>query len=82
MVLPAKATDVATVVAVAARDPARARAFAELHGIPEVCETYEDLIARPDIDAVYNALTPSRHADLSIAALQAASTCCVRSPSP
>ena len=45
--------------------------FAELHGIPAVCETYEDLIARPDIDAVYNALTPSRHADLSIAALKA-----------
>ena len=71
MILPAKATGVATVVAVAARDPARARAFAELHGVPEVSETYEALIARPDIDAVYNALTPSRHADLSIAALRA-----------
>ncbi len=71
MVLPAQATGVATVVAVAARDSDRARAFADLHGIPEVSETYEDLIARPDIDAVYNALTPSRHADLSIAALQA-----------
>ncbi|MFZ3004909.1 MAG: Gfo/Idh/MocA family oxidoreductase [Phenylobacterium sp.] len=71
MVLPARATGVATVVAVAARDPARARAFADLHGVPEVCETYEALIARPDIDAVYNALTPSRHADLSIAALRA-----------
>jgi predicted dehydrogenase len=71
MILPAKATGVATVVAVAARDPIRARAFAALHGVPEVSETYEDLIARPDIDAVYNALTPSRHADLSIAALQA-----------
>ncbi|MDO8802236.1 Gfo/Idh/MocA family protein [Phenylobacterium sp.] len=71
MILPAKATGVATVVAVAARDPARARAFADLHGVPEISETYEALIARPDIDAVYNALTPSRHADLSIAALQA-----------
>ena len=71
MTLPAKATGVARVVAVAARDPARAQAFADLHGIPEISETYEDLIARPDIDAVYNALTPSRHADLSIAALKA-----------
>ncbi|WP_340646757.1 Gfo/Idh/MocA family oxidoreductase [Phenylobacterium sp.] len=71
LILPAKATGVVSVVAVAARDPARARAFADLHGIPEISETYEDLITRPDIDAVYNALTPSRHADLSIAALAA-----------
>lgn len=71
MIAPARATGVATVVAVAARDPVRARAFADLHGVPEVCDTYEALIARPDIDAVYNALTPSRHADLSIAALKA-----------
>ncbi|WP_421931558.1 Gfo/Idh/MocA family protein [Phenylobacterium sp.] len=71
MVLPARATGVATVVAVAARDPARAKAFADQHGIPEIAETYEQLIARPDIDAIYNALTPSRHADLSIAALKA-----------
>ena len=71
IVLPARATGVATVVAIAARDPARARAFADEHGVPEVSRTYEELIARPDIDAVYNALTPSRHADLSIAALKA-----------
>ncbi|MBP8247815.1 MAG: Gfo/Idh/MocA family oxidoreductase [Phenylobacterium sp.] len=71
MIAPARATGVATVVAVAARDPVRARAFADLHGGSEVCETYEALIARPDIDAIYNALTPSRHADLSIAALRA-----------
>lgn len=71
MILPAQTTGVAIVTAIAARDPARARAFADQHGIPEVSETYEDLIARPDIDAVYNALTPSRHADLSIAALKA-----------
>lgn len=71
MVLPARATGVATVVAVAARDPIRARAFADQHGIPEIAGTYEELIARPDIEAIYNALTPSRHADLSIAALQA-----------
>lgn len=71
MIAPARATGVATVVAIAARDPARARAFAAEHGVPEVCETYEALIARPDIDAVYNALPPSRHADLSIAALKA-----------
>ncbi|MFN3608283.1 MAG: Gfo/Idh/MocA family protein [Hyphomonas sp.] len=59
------------VIAVAARDGARARAYAETHGIPEVVESYETLIARPDIDLIYNALPPRRHADLSIAALEA-----------
>lgn len=59
------------IVAIAARDGAKARAYAETHGIPEVVESYEALIARPDIDLIYNALPPNRHADLSIAALEA-----------
>lgn len=66
-----KRRDDCTIVAVAARDGARARAYAASHGIPEVVESYETLIARPDIDLIYNALPPSRHADLSIAALDA-----------
>lgn len=59
------------IVAVAARDSAKAAAYGEQHGIPEVVESYEALIARPDIDLIYNALPPNRHADLSIAALEA-----------
>ncbi len=58
-------------VCVAARDPALARTYAETHGIPEVAESYESLIARDDIDLIYNALPPHRHADLTIAALEA-----------
>ncbi|ABI76350.1 oxidoreductase, NAD-binding [Hyphomonas neptunium ATCC 15444] len=60
-----------TILAVAARDAIKARAYADAHGIPEVVESYEALIARPDIDLIYNALPPNRHADLSIAALKA-----------
>lgn len=59
------------IVCVAARDGARARTYADTHGIPEIAESYEALIARPDIDLIYNALPPNRHADLSIAALEA-----------
>lgn len=59
------------IVCVAARDRAKAEAFAAEHDIPEVAESYEALIARSDIDLVYNALPPNRHADLSIAALEA-----------
>ena len=68
---PAKATGVAQVVAVGARDPERARAYAAEHAIPNVAEDYEALIAHPEVDAVYNALPASRHADLTVAALQA-----------
>lgn len=59
------------IIAVAARDGERACAYAATHGIPEVVESYEALIKRPDIDLIYNALPPNRHADLSIAALEA-----------
>ena len=59
------------VVCVAARDAGRARAYADQHAIPEIAESYEALIARPDIDLIYNALPPHRHADLTIAALDA-----------
>ncbi len=59
------------IVAIAARDRGRATAFATAHAIPAVHDSYEDLIADPAIDLVYNALPPNRHADLTIAALEA-----------
>lgn len=63
--------DDCTIVAVAARDGARGRSYAETHGIPEVVENYEALVRRADIDLIYNALPPNRHSDLTIAALEA-----------
>ncbi|MFN4023724.1 MAG: Gfo/Idh/MocA family protein [Hyphomonas sp.] len=66
-----KRRDDCIITCVAARDRAKAEAFAREHGIPHVVENYEDLIRRDDIDLVYNALPPNRHADLSIAALEA-----------
>lgn len=71
LIEPAKATGAAEVVAVAARERARAEAYAVEHGIANVAEDYQALIEHPDVEAVYNALPPSRHADLTIAALRA-----------
>ena len=58
-------------VAVAARDRARAEAFAAERGIAKVHATYADVITDPDVDLVYNALVNSLHARWNIAALQA-----------
>lgn len=68
---PAAARDDVTVTAVAARDPARARAYADTHGIPHVAADYAALIAREDVDLVYNGLPPAGHAEWTIAALAA-----------
>jgi predicted dehydrogenase len=61
----------ADVVAIAARDRARADAFASKHGIGSVCADYDALIASPDIDAIYNPLPNGLHKQWTIAALEA-----------
>jgi len=59
------------VVAVAARDAGRARKFADETGITRVHPTYDALLADPAIDAIYNPLPNSLHAEWSIRALDA-----------
>jgi predicted dehydrogenase len=71
LIAPAAATGVAEVVAVAARDAGRARAFANEHGLPIVATDYQALVEHPEVEAVYNALPPARHAEWTIAALAA-----------
>lgn len=68
---PARSVPEAAIVAVAARDPARAQAFARKHGIPRVAASYEALIADPEIDAIYNPLPNSLHAPWTIRAMEA-----------
>ena len=68
---PARSVPEASVVAIAARDPKRAEKFALKHHIPRVHQTYDDLLHDPDIDAIYNPLPNSLHAEWTIRALQA-----------
>ena len=58
-------------VVVAARDAARAEAFAQQHGVERVAQTYDDVIADPEVDLVYNPLANSLHAPWNIKALRA-----------
>ncbi|MCU1454992.1 MAG: binding oxidoreductase [Acidimicrobiales bacterium] len=71
LIKPAQANPEVDVVAVAARDKDRAQAFATKHGIPKVHDSYDALIADPDIDAVYNPLPNGLHASWTMAALEA-----------
>jgi predicted dehydrogenase len=68
---PARDVEGAEVVAVAARDRARATAFATKHGIPRVLDSYRALVEDPDVDAVYVPLPNGLHGRWTIAALEA-----------
>jgi predicted dehydrogenase len=61
LIKPAKGNVEVVVAAVAARDAARAQAFAAKHGIARVHESYETLIADPDLDAIYIPLPNGLH---------------------
>jgi predicted dehydrogenase len=61
LINPARGNAEVVVAAVAARDVSRAQAFATKHGIARVHDSYEALIADPDLDAVYNPLPNGLH---------------------
>jgi predicted dehydrogenase len=54
--------------AVASRDHGKAAAYAVEHHIPKAYGTYEDLLADPQIDAVYISLPNSLHAEWTVKA--------------
>ncbi|MFW5748266.1 MAG: Gfo/Idh/MocA family protein [Chloroflexota bacterium] len=60
-----------TVVAVASRDHDRAAQFADEMSIPTAYGSYEELLEDPDIDAIYNPLPNSMHAEWAIKAAEA-----------
>ncbi|WP_201777531.1 Gfo/Idh/MocA family protein [Streptacidiphilus jiangxiensis] len=71
LIKPARRTPRVRVAAVAARDRARAEAFARRHGIGRVHDSYADLLADPELDAVYVPLPNGLHAHWTLAALDA-----------
>ena len=68
---PASKNDDVVVAAVAARDRSRAEQFASKHGIETVYDSYDEVIADPTLDAIYNPLPISLHKEYSIKALRA-----------
>jgi predicted dehydrogenase len=60
-----------SVVAIASRDLARAQQAATALGIPAVYGSYEELLADPDIDAIYNPLPNQLHVPWTTRAAEA-----------
>src|ERR1700712_2634293 len=58
-------------VAVAARDPLRAEAFAEKYGVERAVASYQDVIDDPEAAVVYIPLANSLHAPWNLAAIAA-----------
>jgi predicted dehydrogenase len=71
LVRPARSVTGTVAAAIAARDPNRAAAFASKHGIEKVHRSYDDLIADPSIDAIYNPLPNGLHAEWTLKAIAA-----------
>ncbi|KAF2691613.1 oxidoreductase domain-containing protein [Lentithecium fluviatile CBS 122367] len=81
IITPAKSHPEVIVAAVAARDPKKAEAFAKKHGIPIVHKTYDDLIADPSINCIYNPLPNGLHYEWTIKALKAGKHVLLEKPS-
>ena len=64
----ARAVPGVEVVAVAARDPARAEAFARANGVPRVLPSYQALVEDDGVDLVYVGLPNALHVRWSVAA--------------
>jgi predicted dehydrogenase len=58
-------------VAVAARDHRRAEDFAQRHGVERALPSYADVLADPEVEAIYNPLANARHGPWNLAAIQA-----------
>jgi predicted dehydrogenase len=72
--------DGSSLVAVMRRDRAKAEDYARRHGVPRVHATAEDLIADPEVDAVYVATPPATHQPLALLVAVARKPCLVEKP--
>ena len=72
--------DGSALVAVMRRDGAKARDYARRHGVPRAYDRAEELIADPEVDAVYIATPPSSHLELAFRVASAGKPCLVEKP--
>jgi predicted dehydrogenase len=73
-------SDAAEVVAVGSRSVDRARAYASEHGIARAHGSYDELLADPEVDAVYVSLPNGLHVEWAVRALEAGKHVLVEKP--
>jgi len=67
-------------VAVASRTPGKAEAFAKTFGVADSYNSYEELAARSDIDAIYIATLPSDRLEVALIAINAGKHVLIEKP--
>ncbi|MBO7744306.1 Gfo/Idh/MocA family oxidoreductase [Paenibacillus sp. MWE-103] len=75
-----RVSDMQAIAAVASRDEAKARSYADTHGIPGAYGSYQDLLTDPNIDAVYIPLPNHLHREWTIEAARAGKHVLVEKP--
>jgi predicted dehydrogenase len=68
--IPARLTDT-RLVSVAARDRGRAEAFAAAYGVERVLDSYAEVVADAEVEAIYNPLANGLHGPWNLAAIAA-----------
>lgn len=76
----AKESDLAEVVAVGSRDAERAKGYARERGIPRAHGSYDELLADPEVEAVYISLPNGLHVEWTLRALEAGKHVLVEKP--
>lgn len=67
-------------VAVSSRTPGKAQEFAKAYNVPDFHTSYEELAARPDIDAIYIATLPSNRLEVALIAINAGKHVLIEKP--
>lgn len=67
-------------LAVCRRDEAKAKDYAQRHGVPEYYSDADQLIADDEIDAVYIATPPDSHLEYALKVAEAGKPCCIEKP--
>lgn len=80
MLEPAADLDGVEIAAVAARDPERAKAYAQAHGIGRAEPDYQALVEASDLDLIYISTAPNAHAEQTLAAIAAGKPVLVEKP--
>ncbi|KAJ5579706.1 NAD(P)-binding protein [Penicillium hispanicum] len=81
LVIPAHSHPDVVVQAVAARDRTRAEAYAKKNGIPEVKDSYQDMIDDPNIDCILVPLPNALHFEWTARAVKAGKHVLIEKPS-